>query len=123
MTAGFATSRFARGAFVAAFVWVALVEVVEFTAGALFGMQIDGDWYLLLAGSSSGDRSQFVRINAVPLALAAAAVAVAVAARAASVGSIRAWKPVYVAFDTVRGARACRRRDYGIIRSRMRTIF
>ena len=132
MVAGIATSRFARGAFVAAFVWVALVEVVEFTAGALFGMQIDGDWYLLLAGSSSGDRSQFVRINAAPLALAVsvfavasaaaawaafrssrrvfvcilAASAVAVAARAASVGSIRAWKPVYVAFDTVRGARS-----------------
>ena len=116
--------------FAAAVVWCALVEIAEFVAGRLFGMVLDGDWFLLLTGSSTADRAQFLQMYALPLALAFAvflavsAVAVWVACRtsrraflaavaaAASVvavrlamDTVRGWKPLFVAFDTVRSTR------------------
>lgn len=123
--------RFLRIAFAAAFVWCALVEVAEQVAGRLFGMEIDGDWYLLVTGSSPSAMGEFVRLYWCPLAIAAAgfsllvllawalafqtsrrrfllvlALAAAfVGVRAGQVGSLKAWKPLYVAFDTVRGMR------------------
>ena len=126
---------FLRIAFMAAVVWCALIEIVEAVAYAQFGMILDGDWLLLLTGSSMADRTQFVRMYAWPLFLAVAAfvaissfaawaslrasrrvflvvVAAAVAfacVRVVQVGAFRAWKPVYVAFDTLRSANAYKR--------------
>ena len=123
--------RFARMLFVAAALWCALVEIVEFFAGRLFGMEIDGDWHLLVTGSSLSELSAFVRLYAGSLALASlalvllavviwalafrtsrrtfavvlAAAAGLVAMRAVQCGGLKAWKPLYVAFDTVRGLR------------------
>ncbi|MBQ3343266.1 MAG: sulfatase-like hydrolase/transferase [Kiritimatiellae bacterium] len=122
----------ARIAFAAFAVWCVLVEIAEFAAGRLFGMVLDGDWFLLLVGSSRAAMGEFLRIYGLPLAAAAAAIlvlaaaivvvslrasrrvflavvavaAAAVAVRVAQVGSARAWKPVYVAFDTLRSARS-----------------
>ena len=124
-------NRTLRALFVLAFAWCALVEIAEFVADFLFGMVLDGDWFLLLTGSAASDRVAFFRANAWTLALAAASfalcvagaswiacrasnrvfaaavalAAVAVAVRVFSVGALRAWKPVYVAFDTVRSTR------------------
>ena len=121
-----------RGLFAAFVAWCVLVEAVEAVAGALFGMEIDGDWLLVLSGSSAAECAAFVRLYAWPLALAIlafavaavgavamavfasrriffvfAAVAVACAVlRIAQIGSPRAWKPVYVLFDTLRSSRA-----------------
>lgn len=124
--------RFAvRAAFGAALLWCAFIEIVEAVAYALFGMELDGDWYLLLTGTSLSDRLQFIRMYAWPIvgALAAFAAVAAFAAwtvlsasrkafaiaavavvslalvRINHVGAFRAWKPVYVAFDTFRSAR------------------
>ena len=123
--------KIVRLAFAAAFLWCALVEIAEAVAGRLFGMEIDGDWYLLLTGSSLSAMGEFVRQYAVPLAAAVAAFAVLVlvacvlsfrtsrrtfalvcalaaalvAVRSWQSGSLKAWKPLYVAFDTVRGVR------------------
>ena len=124
-------NRTLRVLFVLAFAWCALVEIAEFVADFLFGMELDGDWFLLLTGSATSDRVAFLRANAWTLALAVASfallvasafwiacrasnrvfaavvalVAVFVAVRVAHVGALRAWKPVYVAFDTVRSTR------------------
>jgi len=109
-----------------ALVWCALVEVAEFLAGHLFGMELDGDWYLLVAASDATELAGFWRSYAVHLAvglvtfvgfavvLGAAAfklrlkVLLLLAAVYAGVGiwragTWRAWKPFYVAYDTVRG--------------------
>lgn len=111
-----------------AFVWCALVEVAEFLAGRLFGMELDGDWFLLATGSSTAAMSEFLRLYAVPLAFGMAvflglmAVLVVAAFRLRlrvvlllfavyacvgywRFGSLRAWKPLYVAYDTLRSAR------------------
>ena len=131
----FAPSRLAFSAARALFAiivsWCALVEVAEFAAWRLFGMVLDGDWLLLVTGSSRAEMVEFVCGYGAALATAAAAVlvvaaaavlvaamaprrvflavvlvaAAAAAVRIAHAGSIRAWKPVYVAFDTVRSAR------------------
>ena len=118
-----------------AVVWCALIEIAEAVAYAQFGMVLDGDWLLLLTGSSMTDRTQFVRIYAWPLSLAVAtfvavfafavwaslrasrrvflvviAAAVAFACvRVVQIGAFKAWKPVYVAFDTLRSANAYKR--------------
>ena len=123
--------RAIRTVFAAALVWCALVEVAEFVARVQFGVEIDGDWYLLLTGSASSDRMLFLRtymwqlVGAAVAVSAVAAAAVWLACRASrrvfvavaacavlasalrvwSVGAFRAWKPVYVAFDTLRSAR------------------
>ena len=125
------TRRVPRILFAAAVAWCALIEIAEFVAGRLFGMELDGDWFLLVTGSSAEEMLQFVRVYSGPLALAFAAfasvsaaafwaafrasrrvflAAVALAAafaavRVVQVRSVRAWKPLYLAFDTVRGAR------------------
>ena len=121
-----------RVLFAALAVWCVLVEVAEFTAGRLFGMVLDGDFFLLVAGSSRAEMGEFLRLYGVPVAIAAAvviasaaivvwvslraprraflcvvaAVAALAAVRVVQVGSIRAWKPLYVAFDTIRSARS-----------------
>ena len=111
--------------------WCLLVETAECVAGRLFGMELDGDWFLLAVGSSSSAMGEFLSLYAWPLG-AALAVVVAVAtaifllalkaprkyftafalAFLAYVGwscrspaAARGWKPLYVAWDTVRGAR------------------
>jgi len=122
--------RAIRIAFAAALVWCVLVEAVEFFMRVRFGMEVDGDWFLLLWGSSASDRLRFLRIyawqvagvlgviaataaaaawlafraSARSFAVVAACALLAMAARVWSVGAFRAWKPVYVAFDTVRSA-------------------
>ena len=111
-------NRTLRALFVLAFAWCALVEIAEFVAGFLFGMVLDGDWFLLLAGSSAAECAEFLRIHALLLASALAAFAASVAAavwiarrasgrvfaavvvlsmvcvavRVAHVGALRAWK-------------------------------
>ena len=123
-------NRTLRALFVLAFAWCALVEIAEFVAGFLFGMVLDGDWFLLLAGSSAAECAEFLRIHALLLASALAAFAaslaaavwiarrasgrvfaavvvlsmVCVAVRVAHVGALRAWKPLYLVFDTCRSA-------------------
>lgn len=123
--------RIFRLAFAVAFVWSALVEIAETVARRQFNMELDGDWYLLLTGSSFAALGEFIRQYALPLAGASLAfvllvllalflsfrtsrrffaVVLALAAgyvgwRAAALGSIKRWKPLYVAFDTLRGAR------------------
>jgi len=118
--------------------WCLFVETVEKFVESEFGMVLDGDWFLVLSGSSLLECVSFARVYAWPLSLAAlsflaaaaivallslrssrrvflALVVVAVAAscvRIAQAGSFRAWKPVYVAFDTLRSAR-----DYGSVGS------
>lgn len=115
----------------AAFFWCVLIEVAEAAAYSLFRMELDGDWYLILTGTSLAECLQFARMYAPHLAAASAVLAVtaawavyltffarrktffrffAVAAvlmavRVGCVGSVRAWKPLYVAFDTLRSAR------------------
>lgn len=110
--------------------WCALVELAEAVAAREFGMVLDGDWFLLAVGSSVSAMGEFLSLYAVPLALALAAwLAITVAAflvalraprRIALAGlavfagyvvwncrtpsEAKAWKPLYVAFDTVRGA-------------------
>lgn len=124
-------ARAPRILFAAAVSWCALVEIAEFVAGRLFGMELDGDWFLLVTGSSADELLQFLRMYAGPLSLAfaaflavsaaaawvalrasrrvflaALALALAFAAvRIAEVRSVRTWKPAYLAFDTVRSAR------------------
>ena len=124
--------RILRCGFAVAAIWCVFVEIAEAVAYLQFGMVLDGDWFLLLTGSSMSDRVQFIRLYAWPLALALAAfaalvvfvawascrssrrvfLAIACAAAAAAcvrivqTGSVRAWKPIYVAFDTFRSARA-----------------
>ena len=123
--------KFLRLAFAVAFAWCALVEIAELVAGRLFGMEIDGDWYLLATGSSLAEMGEFLRLYRGPLAIAVtgfallvllawtlafrtsrrrflfvlALAAALVGVRAGQVGSLKAWKPLYVAFDTVRGMR------------------
>ena len=123
--------KIVRILFVAAFAWCALVEIAEAIAGGLFGMELDGDWYLLVTGSSLSEIRSFVRLYAVPLVGATVSFAVlllvavflafrtsrrmfaavlvlslaAVAVRLCQVGGPKAWKPVYVAYDTIRGMR------------------
>ena len=123
--------KLVRILFAAVFAWCALVEIAEAVADRLFGMELDGDWYLLVTGSSVAEMGEFVRLYALPLTAAAIAFAVfllvivalafrtsrrafavalvllaaLVAVRAHQCGSLRAWKPLYVAFDTVRGLR------------------
>ena len=123
--------RLCRLAFAVAFVWSALVEIAEAVARRQFNMELDGDWYLLLSGSSFAALGEFVRQYALPLSVALLAfvllvllalvlsfrtsrrlfaVVLALSAgyvgwRAWSLGSVKLWKPLYVAFDTVRGAR------------------
>lgn len=123
--------KIVRILFVAAFAWCALVEIAEAIAGGLFGMELDGDWYLLVTGSSFSAMREFVCLYAGPLAVALvglvllaavawmlafrtsrrtfavvlAAAAALVAIRAVQCGSLKAWKPLYVAFDTLRGMR------------------
>jgi len=120
-----------RFLFALALVWCALVETAEYVAASQFGMEIDGDWVLLLTGSSVAAMGEFVRLYALPLGLAAIGfltflvVVWQIAFR--SPGPVflsalvlfggyagwncrtwerlRHWKPLYVAFDTVRGAR------------------
>ena len=130
--------RLLRGGFAAVAIWCVFVEAVELFVESMFGMALDGDWFLVLSGSSASECISFVRVYAWPLSLAvvsflAAAFLVAllslrssrrvfvtfvfvvVAAscvRIVQTGSVRAWKPVYVAFDTVRSAR-----DYGSVGS------
>ena len=128
--------RACLGAFFAITVaWCALVEIAEYVAAARFGMALDGDWFLLLTGSSAREVVQFIRLHASTLATAAilfaaistfaawaafrasrgaflCALAAATAfacVRIAQSGSIRGWKPLYVAFDTLRGAREYKR--------------
>lgn len=128
--------RAIRTVFAAALVWCVFVEAVELFLRVRFGMEVDGDWFLLLSDSSAADCLRFMRtyvwqVAGVLGAAAAAAVAaawlvlrasprvfavvaacalLAMAARVWSVGSFRAWKPAYVAFDTFRSAR-----EYGRI--------
>lgn len=123
--------RICRLAFAAAFVWSALVEIVEAVAWRQFNMELDGDWYLILSGSSFAALGEFIRQYASPLSVALLAfvllvllalvlsfrtsrrlfaVVLALSAgyvgwRVHVLGSIKVWKPLYVAFDTVRGAR------------------
>lgn len=123
--------KLVRVLFAAAFAWCALVEIAEATAGSLFGMELDGDWYLLVTGSSLSELRSFVRLYAVPLVGASLSFAVlllvavglafrtsrrafavvlslsaaAVAVRVCQVGGLKTWKPIYVAYDTVRGMR------------------
>ena len=125
-----------RCGFAAVAIWCLFVEIVEKFVASEFGMVLDGDWFLVLSGSSMSECIAFARVYAWPLSLAvvsflaaAAVVAmlslrssrrvfrafvfVALAAacvRISQAGSARAWKPVYVAFDTLRSAR-----DYGSV--------
>lgn len=129
--------RVSRIAFAAALVWCVFVEAADFFLRAQFGMELDGDWFLLLSDNAAADCLRFVRtylwqIASVFAATAAAVAAaawlarraftrtfaaftacalfVAVEARVTAVGSFAAWKPVYVVFDTLRSAR-----EYGRI--------
>jgi len=109
-----------------ALVWCALVEVAEFVAGRLFGMELDGDWFLMLAASDAAELANFGRTYAVQLTVGITTffcLAVVLAAAAFKLklkalflmlavyagigiwhsGTWRAWKPLYVAYDTVRG--------------------
>ena len=127
-----------RCGFAAAVIWCLFVEIVEKFVESEFGMVLDGDWFLVLSGSSLSECISFARVYACPLSLAvvsflaAAAIvallslrssrrvflalvfvaAAAACVRIAQAGSFRAWKPVYVAFDTLRSAR-----DYGSVGS------
>ena len=96
-----------RIAFAAFAVWCVLVEIAEFAAGSLFGMVLDGDWFLLAVGSSRAAMGEFLRIYGVPLAAAAAAILVLVVAIAAV--SLRASRSVSNAMRAAAEAR-CRRR-------------
>ena len=128
--------RASRIAFAAALAWCVFVEAAELFLRVQFGMEVDGDWYLIVADSAAADCLRFVRAYAWQIAgvfaatvLAAAASAwllrraspavfaavvacafLVVAVRVWSVGSFAAWKPAYVAFDTFRSAR-----EYGRI--------
>ena len=119
---------FVRLAFAAACVWCALVEIAEFFACRFFSLELDGDWFLLLATSESHEIATFVSLyaarllGAVGLFAAVSALAVLVVCRsrprqlllAALVFVLyagtrlctcgKAWKPLYVAYDTVRSS-------------------
>ena len=121
---------FLRCAIAVAIVWCILVEVAEAFAGSLFGMELDGDCILIVSGSSMDECAAFARLYALPIAIAVSVLsaafvgAVAMAAfssrrvfmtvvgiisaciclRVVHVGSFRAWKPAYVAFDMLRSA-------------------
>lgn len=117
-----------RLALAALLVWCALIECAEWVAARFFGMELDGDWFLLIAASSGRELSEFVSLYACPLGvafglfLALAAVlsvlAVRLKGRAFAVFILiacayvawelvshgRSWKPLYVAYDTVRSS-------------------
>ena len=124
-----------RVGFAVLFCWCTLVEIAETVADARFGMILDGDWFLLLTESSKQEIVQFIRLHAMVLTMAAGGfisvsafvtwaslrssrrVFIAVVATAATLacvrivqsGSAQEWKPIYVAFDTLRSAREYRR--------------
>lgn len=119
---------FVRFAFVAVCAWCALVEIAEAFAWRFFSLELDGDWFLLLATSDSHEIATFVSLHAARL-LATVGIFVALAtfvalfairsrprlillamlALAAYAGARiwacgKAWKPLYVAYDTVRSS-------------------
>lgn len=122
---------FARLSAGALFFWCVLIEAVGALAYCLFRMEIDGDWFLLFTGTSLDDRLQFIRLYAFEVAtvlfvlllsfvgmiwatffasrkvflLALSVVVCAAIVRVSFVGALKAWKPVYVAYDTFRSAR------------------
>ena len=119
-----------RAAAAAILVWCAAVEVFGIFMRSLFGFGLDGDWFLVLAASGPGEVSAFIGMYWPQIALAAAAFAVLaaalvflafriprrrapvalaafavyVAASACLAGSLKAWKPLYMVYDTVRFA-------------------
>ena len=111
-----------------ALVWCVLVEVAEAVARWGFALELDGDCFLLLASSSAAELADFFRlyrwllVSAAAVFLASASAltvlalrwrrrklfclgafaAVYVALAAGFAGSLKAWKPLYVAYDLVR---------------------
>lgn len=106
--------------------WCALVEIAEAFVGSKFGFRLDGDWFLMLAASSSSEISEFFHIYGEDLTLALAALvglwAVAICAafvakgkwlvafvaialvyvgwNCRSLGRAVTWPPVFMAYDT-----------------------
>lgn len=123
--------RLLRGLFAAAVIWCAAVEIANGVARSQFGMELDGDWFLLLSGSSTTALSDFFSVYAQPLGLAfvgflifasaviwlaiksprrllfvwAALAAVYVIFHCPTIAQAKAWKPLYLLYDTIRGAR------------------
>lgn len=115
-----------RAAVALACVWCALIEIAEAAAGRLFSMELDGDWFLLLAASSERELSDFFSLYTVPLAVCLcgffflSVVFVTLSFRLPRRAFIgfglllivyaavefhlfgKTWKPLYVAFDTFR---------------------
>lgn len=120
---------FIRTVFPFAVIWCALVEIAELVAKLKFGMELDGDWYLLVLGSSAAAMAAFFRLYWLPLLVSAGAFLLLVSAvtvlslrapwrtfrvvlavfaayvvwNCRTPSEAKAWKPVYVAYDTVRG--------------------
>ena len=106
--------------------WCALMEVAEAFVGSKFGFRLDGDWFLMLAASSSSEIAEFFHIYGADLTLAFAAlvglwaviicaafvtkgkwleafVAIAFAYvgwNCRSLGRAITWPPVFMAYDT-----------------------
>lgn len=106
--------------------WCVLVEIAEAFVGRKFGFRLDGDWFLMLAASSSSEISEFFHIYGEDLTLALSALVglwaviicaaflakgkwlVAFAAIALiyvgwncrSLGRALTWPPVFMAYDT-----------------------
>lgn len=115
-----------RIAIATALVWCVLVECAERFASRYFGMELDGDWFLLVAASSSAEMSGFLSLYADRICIVFGVFVCLVVVLAvlsfrlrnpaffafclifgcyAAHGLIsqgRAWKPLYVAYDTVR---------------------
>ena len=108
------------------FAWCALVEVTVAFVARQFGFRLDGDWFLLLATSSSEEISEFFRTYATELSLVVAGLVVLLAAIAGlvflakgrgrwifamvvlgylvwSIPQGAGWPPLFFAFDTLRG--------------------
>lgn len=116
-----------RIALVVAGVWCALIEVAEAFAFRGFSMELDGDWFLLIAVSEPQELSRFISLHASFLACALVVFIVMALAWTCLVLRVRtgvclcllmllglmyvgvrlamcgiAWKPLYVAYDMVR---------------------
>lgn len=111
--------------------WCALVEAAEVFAGTVCHMRIDGDWFLLIAASSSKEIGEFFRAYSVGLTFGIAVLLVLwlvilgfllfakrwllwgflifvlayVGWNCRTPSCFRSWNPVYVAYDTVRSTR------------------
>lgn len=121
-------SLLGRIALATAILWCILVEVAVAFVMRNFGFEIDGDWFLLISASDPHEVMRFCSLHAGSIAVCVVLIVVLsglccwtvfkvkgrwlpilalaflayAGVRSYSWGAVQRWKPVYIAFDTLR---------------------